>query len=359
MRTGTDHGARRSPIRTKLAGEAAQSTRRERSGRTGSPRPTITYFARSYVNRLWGYLMGVGIIEPIDDIRAGNPPTNPELLDWLTEQFVAKRLRHAGTSSATICKSRTYQLSIETNPWNDDDQINYSHAKARRLPAEVLVRRDPSRDRIAVEVSRACPSGTRAAALPDVGIKLADGFLGNFGRPARESACECERSNDLQLGPVMALVSGPTVAEALADPENDVAKLVTAEQSDRVLVNELFLRILNRPANDTEIQVSLDSMNQMETEHQAMVAELSAAEERWAPREVELEGQRAEQIEAAEGELAAYRVEYDPRREQQQRERQAKIAEAEAAVSDYEADLAVASGQMGDVAAARHRVGSA
>src|SRR6185503_3924823 len=94
------------------------------------------YFAKSYVNRMWGYLLGVGIIEPIDDIRAGNPPTNPELLDRLTEHFIA-----AGFDTQdllrTICKSRTYQLSIATNKWNEDDSLNYSHAMARRLPAEV------------------------------------------------------------------------------------------------------------------------------------------------------------------------------------------------------------------------------
>ena len=95
------------------------------------------YFAKSYVNRLWGYLFGVGIIEPIDDIRAGNPPTNPELLDYLTAEFVKSDfdVRHVIT---LICKSRTYQLSIETNKWNEDDKTNYSHAIARRLPAEVL-----------------------------------------------------------------------------------------------------------------------------------------------------------------------------------------------------------------------------
>ena len=92
---------------------------------------------KSYVNRLWGYLFGVGIIEPIDDIRAGNPPTNPELLDYLTEEFLKSGFdaRHV---MKLICKSRAYQLSIATNEWNEDDKINYSHAIARRLPAEVL-----------------------------------------------------------------------------------------------------------------------------------------------------------------------------------------------------------------------------
>ncbi len=95
------------------------------------------YFARSYVNRLWSYLLGKGIIEPVDDIRAGNPPTNPALLDALTDDLVKSgfNVRHM---LRTICKSRVYQQSVQTNTYNRDDEINYSHALVRRLPAEVL-----------------------------------------------------------------------------------------------------------------------------------------------------------------------------------------------------------------------------
>src|SRR5204863_10029928 len=93
--------------------------------------------ARSYVNRLWGYLFGVGIIEPIDDVRAGNPPSNPELLDHLTEEFIESGF-DVQALMKLIAKSRTYQLSVATNKWNADDKSNYSHATARRLPAEVL-----------------------------------------------------------------------------------------------------------------------------------------------------------------------------------------------------------------------------
>ena len=95
------------------------------------------YFASSFANRIWGYLTGVGIIEPLDDIRAGNPPSNPELLDYLTKEFIASgfNTRHL---MKLVAKSRTYQLSVVGNRWNYDDKINFSHATARRLPAEVL-----------------------------------------------------------------------------------------------------------------------------------------------------------------------------------------------------------------------------
>jgi hypothetical protein len=209
------------------------------------------YFARSYVNRLWGYLLGVGIIEPLDDLRAGNPATNPELLDYLTDEFIKSGF-NARYVIGLICKSRTYQLSVASNAWNDDDKINYSHATARRLPAEVLYDA-VNRATGAVSKFPGVPTGTRAAELPDSEVELPSGFLTTFGRPARESACECERSSGLQLGPVMALVSGPTISDAISDPNNDVARLVKTLPEDAKLVDELFLRILNRPATAEEV----------------------------------------------------------------------------------------------------------
>src|SRR5438105_2885938 len=114
----------------------AKALRREQLARwiTSKDNP---YFAKSYVNRVWSYLLGVGIIEPVDDIRAGNPPSNPRLLDRLSTEFMASNF-NVHELIKTICKSRTYQHAISTNKWNADDEINYSHAIARRLPAEVL-----------------------------------------------------------------------------------------------------------------------------------------------------------------------------------------------------------------------------
>ncbi len=140
-----------------------------------------------------------------------------------------------------ICKSRTYQLSVETNKWNADDKVNYSHAMARRLPAEVLL---DAVYRVTGSVSKipGVPAGTRAAALPDSGVELPSGFLTTFGRPARESACECERSSGMQLGPVMALVSGPTLADALVDPSSELSRLVSTQGDDAKLIDELFVQ---------------------------------------------------------------------------------------------------------------------
>src|SRR5262249_45569047 len=159
------------------------------------------YFAKSYVNRVWSYLLGVGIIEPVDDIRAGNPPTNPQLLDRLSEEFIKSNF-NVQALVKTICKSRTYQHSYVTNKWNQDDDITYSQAVARRLPAEVLY---DAIHRATGSVSKlpGLPPGARAAQLLDSNVPVPGAFLELFGRPPRESACECERSNQMLLGPVL------------------------------------------------------------------------------------------------------------------------------------------------------------
>ncbi|MDG1325113.1 MAG: DUF1553 domain-containing protein [Opitutales bacterium] len=239
--------------------------------------PDNAYFARSYVNRIWGYLFGVGIIEPIDDIRAGNPPSNPALLNYLEKEFIESRfnVRHI---IKLICKSNTYQLSVESSKWNEDDEINFSHAHPRRLPAETLL---DAVYRVTGSVTKfpGVPSGTRAASLPDVGIKLSDGFLSTFGRPARETSCECERNGELQLGPIMALVSGPTVNNAISDPNNAVAKMANAQKDDHKLINNLFLRILNRPASKNEIEQSLKLFaDQLQHDHQGLTKQLKEEE---------------------------------------------------------------------------------
>ncbi len=233
----------------------AEAARREQLARWITSKDN-QYFAKSYVNRLWGYLFGPGIIEPIDDIRAGNPATNPELLDALTQDFIASGF-DAQHILRTICKSRTYQASVVTNKWNEDDTINYSHAIPRRLPAEVLY------DVIhmaagATQHLPGVPAGFRAAELPDAGIS--DAFLEDFGKPVRESACECERSSGMVLGPIMKLVNGPTVANALADAGSELNKLVLSEMDDNKLIEEVFVRFLARKPTEKELVLGVEAL---------------------------------------------------------------------------------------------------
>ena len=266
--------------------------------------PENPYFATSFVNRLWGYLTGVGLIEPLDDIRAGNPPTNPALLEWLRNEFVASDF-DIRQLTRQICKSRVYQLSIATNEFNSDDRTNYSHALPRRLPAEVLFDSIHAVTGSQLEIP-GVPPGTRAAALPDAGVLLPSGFLATLGRPARESVCECERSADLQLGSVLALVSGPDVSRAINDPENELAGLVVNQTDDAALVNQLYLRVLNRPATDIERQQALDEFATIQNDHQRLVGFRDARQQtvdgelpaRQAAREQAIR-ETGEQLEAA------------------------------------------------------------
>ena len=295
------------------------------------------YFSKSYVNRLWGYLFGVGIIEPLDDLRAGNPATNPELLDYLTEEFLASNFdaRHV---IRLICKSRAYQLSVHSNEWNEDDKINYSHATARRLPAEVLYDA-VNRATGAVSKFPGVPNGTRAAELPDSEVELPSGFLTTFGRPARESACECERSSGLQLGPVMALVSGPTISDAIGDPNNDVAKLTKTQADDGKLVDELFLRVLNRPATPEEINSCLKEFSQVESDHTKLAEALGRRETEVALLRPPLELRRAADLAAARADLAAFEAEIAPKVAAAEKEKAEKAAALDRDLKAYEASL--------------------
>ncbi len=292
------------------------------------------YFAKSYVNRLWGYLFGVGIIEPLDDLRAGNPPSNPELLDYLTREFVSSGfdVRHV---MRLVCKSRTYQLSVETNKWNADDKVNYAHATARRLPAEVLL---DAVYRVTGSTSKfpGVAAGTRAAALPDSGVELPSGFLTTFGRPARESACECERSSGLQLGPIMALVSGPTLGDAIADPGNELTRLVNTQGDDLKLIDELFMRILNRPATAAEIETCRKDMQAVDEDHRRMAEELGKRELQFALNRPALERQRQAAIATAQAAIAAFEKAQAPKLAEEQRKRAEATAKLEADLKAYE-----------------------
>jgi hypothetical protein len=295
------------------------------------------YFALSYVNRLWGYLMGVGLIEPLDDIRAGNPPSNPELLEHLTREFIESGFNTRHILRQTV-QSRTYQLELEPRRWNDDDHLNYSHAQPRRLPAEVLL------DAV-YRVTGATPDfpgatpGTRAAQLLDPAVDLPGGFLTNLGRPARESACECERSSDLQLSAVMALLSGPAISQAVSDPRNALTQLVDHHPDDLDLANELFLRTLGREATAAELPAIRETIAALEEDHARLTEQLARAEADWDMRRPELEQQRLEVITGAERALADHLVERAPRLAAAQRERLERIALAEAAVSEREPTL--------------------
>jgi len=201
------------------------------------------FFAKAISNRLWSYFFGKGIIDPVDDIRASNPAVNPQLLDALTKDFAEHNfdLQHL---MRVIVNSRVYQTSFLTNEWNVLDAENFSHAMPRRLNSEQLM------DAVAQAAGAKpnfpeVPEETNASQLPDPHVGR-DGFLDLFGRPNRESACECERRADLSLPQALNLVNGATISDAVADPKGRVAKLILAGKTDAAIVEELYLASLSR-----------------------------------------------------------------------------------------------------------------
>ncbi|MCC6536314.1 MAG: DUF1553 domain-containing protein [Bryobacterales bacterium] len=211
-------------------------------------------FAKSMANRMWSYFLGRGIIDPVDDIRASNPPSNPALLDALTQDFAARNydLKHL---IRTIVNSRTYQLAYQATASGEGDEINFSHALPRRLSAEQLF--DGVYLAAGVRPKLASvPTDSLAQDLPDPSIGKG-GFLDVFGRPERQTSCECERRADVSLVQALNLLNGSTISDAIAAPDGRIAKLVLAGASDRKLVEEIYLAALNRQPAGNELDLAL------------------------------------------------------------------------------------------------------
>lgn len=208
------------------------------------------YFAKSLANRYWSYFLGRGIIDPVDDIRQSNPPSNGELLDALTADFIAHNfdLKHL---IKTIVSSHTYQRSIETNPFNQDDNTNYSHGSPRRLGAEQLY------DAVMEATGSpgtipGVPAGFRATQLPDGKVDLS--FLDMFGRPPRESPCECERTSEVSLSQTLNLINGPTIGDAIAHPQALIGRLVAEKADSKRLIEEVYLSVVCRFPTPAELK---------------------------------------------------------------------------------------------------------
>ena len=220
--------------------------------------PNNRRFAEAQVNRVWFHLLGRGIVDPIDDFRATNPPSNPALLAALTDDFIAHHfdVQHL---IRTIMASRTYQLSSAPNDTNRDDESNFSRAIIRRLSAEQLA--DSFSQVLGAKLDfNGYPAGTRAAQLAGVrafrrresGPSSGDQLLTMFGKPPRLQACECERADDPTLSQTFQLVSGPILNELLARDDNRLRDWLNAKSEPDALIEEIFWTILNRAPLPTE-----------------------------------------------------------------------------------------------------------
>jgi hypothetical protein len=210
------------------------------------------YFAKSVVNRYMSYLLGRGLVEPVDDLRSTNPPTNPELLDALASHFAEKDF-DLKQLIKVIMTSRLYQLSSQPTEENVLDQRFYSHFHVKRLPAEPLL---DAIDQVTASRTKFknLPQGTRATELPDA--EYPNYFLNTFAKPRRASVCECERSPDENLVQALHTLNGDTLTTKLADKNGRIARLLKEKKSTEDIVKELYMAALCRPPTEDELTVS-------------------------------------------------------------------------------------------------------
>lgn len=224
--------------------------------------PENELFAKSQTNFVWYHLMGRGLVDPIDDFRLTNPPSNRPVLESLASQFADNGfdLRFL---IRKIMNSRTYQLSSEPNETNVNDDTSFSRALVRRLPAEVILdMQSDVLDQPAEFVGYR--RGMRAVQIPGVQRKRlrdetprdGDRFLMTFGKPKRILACDCERSNETTLKQAFTLI-GEGLNERLATPRNRLQQLAKSDLSDTEVIDQLYWTALSRAPNEAELAAAL------------------------------------------------------------------------------------------------------
>jgi hypothetical protein len=209
--------------------------------------PENPYFARNIANITWAHFFGIGIVDPVDDVRISNPPSNPELLTELAAKLTEYKF-DMRKMVRDICTSMTYQRSSQVNETNASDTRNFSHAAVRRVRAEVLLD--------AISQITETPNKFQGLPLGARAVQIADGavstyFLSTFGRAKRESVCSCEVKMEPTLSQALHLMNGDAVHERIKQGRV-VTKLVTEKKTDREIVDEMFMRAFGRTPKDKE-----------------------------------------------------------------------------------------------------------
>jgi hypothetical protein len=228
--------------------------------------PENPFFAKALANRYWKHFFGRGIVDPEDDMRVTNPPSNPELLDALAEHFVKSKF-DLKDLIRTICRSSTYQLSSEPNDYNARDKQNFSSFYTRRLNAEPLY---DAINQVADTPGGfgGVPSDMRAVQLPDNGFNSY--FLQVFGKPAAQSACECERSAEANLAQSLHLLNSTDIQGRLSNGNGRARQLAQNEElSDSEKVTELYYWAYARAPRDAELKFVLSHIEPAENKQQA------------------------------------------------------------------------------------------
>ena len=232
--------------------------------------PSNPFFARNVANRTWAHFLGRGIIEPVDDVRSTNPPTNPALLDALANHLTTSKydLRQL---MRLIIASRTYQASTAVNPTNLNDEQNYSRALLRRLDAEVLL--DAICDATGVpEKFDGVPAGSRAVQLWD--SQVTSYFLTTTGRPSRTTVCECERVSSPNVAGVLHTLNSPNLESKFSHDAGRVVKAVRDNPTDDgMVITEIYLAFFGRLPTDEERTVAVGHFSKAGPQQRQRAAE--------------------------------------------------------------------------------------
>jgi hypothetical protein len=199
-------------------------------------------------NIIWSHFFGIGIVDPVDDVRISNPATNPALLEALGKKFTEYNF-DMKKLVRDICTSRTYQLSTQANETNKSDETNFSKSRIRRLRAEVLL------DTLAQVTDtpnkfRGLPLGARA-------VNIADGntstyFLTTFGRATRKTVCSCEVKMEPNLSQALHLLNGDSVHNRIIRGKV-INKMITDKSPPEEIVRSLYRKTLSRDPNEAEV----------------------------------------------------------------------------------------------------------
>ena len=210
--------------------------------------PGNPFFAKAIANRLWAHYFGRGLIEPIDDIRDTNPPTNEPLMMALARHMEEQQF-DVRAFTRTLLNSRVYQLTSRATPSNEDDQQNFSHAMYKALPAEVLL--DAlSQSTNVNEKFNGWPEGYRAIQIWD--NRMPSYFFRIFGRPARTTVCECERSNEPSIAQALHLLNSPEIMAKITHRRGMARTLALSDKTTDEIIEELYLSTLSRLPHDQE-----------------------------------------------------------------------------------------------------------
>ena len=211
------------------------------------------------VNRYWKHFFNRGLVDPEDDMRETNPPTNPELLDALAKNFIESHF-DLKNLVRTICRSQVYQLSSLPNQFNAVDKQYFSRYYPKRLTAEVLLDAIDEATRSDSKFE-GLPAGTRAVQLPDNSFNASSYFLAVFGRPDSSSSCECERSQDASLAQSLHLLNSKDVQDKLTSTNGCAAALAKdTQREDAIKVRELYHTVYSRDPEAKELELALNHL---------------------------------------------------------------------------------------------------